>query len=205
MQAWAYYEHITLPRRFVGDGRSDGVQRRAEPGENVDKTELYSPFTTRPSNFIEWGIGIDLYFSTLRFVAILMLVAGLINLPNILFFGSTSYDPDPNGEKSNLLFSLRGSAICTSYDWVVCEDGMCPAGKYENNGLLGGSAALSFRGTTTDPITGDEIVLVFRNVCHSVKLVSGMVNWITLVFLIVVFTLLSYYLRAREVRFDEDK
>jgi hypothetical protein len=179
------------------------VQRRAEPGENVDRTELYSPFTTKPSSFIEWGIGIDLYFSTLKFMAAVMLVAGLINLPTILFFAGASYDP--SDEKSGLLFSLRGSAVCASYRWVVCEDGQCPEEKYEDSGPSRNDAAALYRGTSTDPITGEEVVLVWRNACHSVKLVSGMINWATLWFLVIVFLLHSFYLRAREVRFDEDK
>jgi hypothetical protein len=61
-QAWAYYEHITLPRHFVGENTAEHVMRLAEPGEKED-TELYSPIRTPQSSLIEWGIGLDLYFS----------------------------------------------------------------------------------------------------------------------------------------------
>jgi len=78
-KAWAYYEHVTLPRHFVGEGAADTVLRRAEPGEHMAETELYEPFNLKQSTLIEWGTGIDLYFilpdsSTSRVFSITLLI-----------------------------------------------------------------------------------------------------------------------------------
>ena len=84
-KAYAFYEHITLPRRIVSDSAASHVMKRAVPGES-QATELYSPFKTRSSTLIEWGVGVDLYFTTLFLMAMLLLIAGLIQQPNILFY-----------------------------------------------------------------------------------------------------------------------
>jgi hypothetical protein len=188
-QAYAYYEHITLPRRFVGDQQGGHVLRRAEPGENEALTELYSPLLTPSSSFIEWGVGIDLYFSTVRIMSMVLLVAGLINIPLIAYYRSSDYSANGQG---SLYFSLQGSAICTTLQWVVCSD--CQASSYGN-----GDEKDRFG------VAADGTTLVLRNDCDGANLAQGMVNLATFFFLSVVMALFSFYLTAREVRFDEDK
>jgi len=188
-KAYAYYEHVTLPRRFASDtNQADHIMRRAEPGE-TQPTELYSPFSTPASAFVEWGIGIDLYFSTLRIMAGVLFVAGAIHLPNLMY-----YRTDYNSEKTkqDMRWSLRGSAVCTTTEWVVCED--CTNNQWN-------TADEELRFATAE----DGTILVQRNDCDNELLPQGIVNIVGLVFLTVVFMILSYYLRAREVRFDEDK
>jgi len=53
--------------------------------------------------------------------------------------------------------------------------------------------------------TTNGTVLVQRNDCEGGRLPQGVVNLAALGFLTVIFLLLSIYLGAREVRFDEDK
>jgi hypothetical protein len=89
---------------------ANDVFRRAEPGES-GATELYSPFTTSSSSLIEWGVGVDLYFSSVFMLSMVMLVAGLMHLPNILFYKSEAYSP--NG-KDGISFTLATSAVCTT-------------------------------------------------------------------------------------------
>jgi hypothetical protein len=190
-KAYAYYEHVTLPRHFVGEQTADHVLRRSEPGE-TQPTELYSPLRTPSSSFIEWGIGVDLYFSTLRIMAVVLLGAGLIHLPNLLYYRSSSYSS--NG-KLNLPWSLKGSAICTSSEWVVC-DASCNTGQWRSDEEL---TRIAY---TQD---GTDVVLVQRNTCNGAQLTQGMLNWAVLFYLVFVLFILSMYLGAREVRFDEDK
>lgn len=188
-KAYAYYEHVTLPRHFVDD-TTDHILRRAEPGEAEAKTELYDPFRTPPSALIEWGIGIDLYFSSLRAMVVILFLAGLINLPNIFFYASSNYSP--NGQEGLGIFSLQGTAICTTFDWVVCSDCTPEAfGSTESQERYG--------------IAEDGTVLVQRNECDGGALEQGMVNWATFLFVSIAMALFSIYLRAREIRFDEDK
>lgn len=188
-KAYAYYEHITLPRRFVGEQTADHIQRRAEPGESMQPTELYNPFTTPSTSFIEWGIGIDLYFSTLKYMAGILFVCGLVHLPNIMFYRSTEYSP--NG-KEKVPWSLRGSAVCTTSEWVVCPT--CTVDQWDTEELRDRFA-----------VTQGNITLVKHNVCPGGEVSEGVVNLVVLIFLVGVIWLMSLYLDAREVRFDEDK
>ena len=78
--AWAYFEHVTLPRRFTGQQSADTRFRRAEPGEYEEDTELYDPFRTPQKAFVEWGVGIDLYFVSVMCFAFFMFVAACVNI-----------------------------------------------------------------------------------------------------------------------------
>ena len=53
-----------------------------------------------------------------------LFLAGLVSVPNILFYGSEEYS-GVEGHQSDLPFNLKGSAICTQTSWVVCDDGYC--------------------------------------------------------------------------------
>lgn len=163
---------------------------RAEPGESVLKTELYPAFTTPQSSLIEWGIGIDMYFSSIRLLGILLLLAGLIHLPNAFFYASDQYNP--GGRSTDMAFSLQGTAVCTSGEWVVCNESC--QGKWN-----------STNAESQRYLTDGDTILVFRNSCDGGQLQQGMVNWVALVFLLVTIAFSAYYLRAREIRFDEDK
>ena len=127
-KAWAYYEHITLARYFSDSTGNERKQTRAEPGEMDIPTELFNPFTTRESVLNEWGIGVGLYFSTLRVVALILVVVGIINVAGIYYY-ATSYSGE--GGQDGLMFSLVGSAVCTLGEWVVCED--CSPDELEYN------------------------------------------------------------------------
>jgi hypothetical protein len=91
-KAWAYYEHVALARYVVPEEYRDGTLRReklrtrslpyrifrqlcckgrkkytrAEPGEPHIPTVLYPPWLTPHAQLGDWGLGIGLYFSTLR-------------------------------------------------------------------------------------------------------------------------------------------
>jgi hypothetical protein len=45
----------------------------------------------------DFGLGVGLYFSTLRAMTVLMLLAGLMNIPNFLYFGSDEYSNSQEG------------------------------------------------------------------------------------------------------------
>jgi len=192
-KAWAFYEHYTLARYLVGeDGKALPGKPRAEPGEEKP-SELYNPFTTDESNLNEWGTGVALYFASLRVVAVILLVTGFINIANIYFYASDEY----SGGQHGVRFSLKGSAICTQGDWVVCTD--CTKDQWE-------SQEESDRfGIATDPITGDETTLVLQSACNGAQLAQGIVNWVSLVFLIISIWILSIYQKKRETLFDIGK
>jgi len=116
--AWAHYEHNILPRHTTGETDTEHVYRMAERGEYEEETELYPHLTLPQSALIEWGSGMDLYFISLWFFAITMFVCGCINIPSIIYFGSTAYNEGTEGAVSAL---KRSSAVCTNVDWYVLQ------------------------------------------------------------------------------------
>lgn len=50
-----------------------------------------------------------LYFSTLAGLVVICFVAGLINIPNIIYFAGKEYSNSQPG----LPFLMKGSAVCT--------------------------------------------------------------------------------------------
>jgi hypothetical protein len=110
-KAWAYFEHVALYRYLVPPGDQDKKKKnivvrmvrkfmkadkkleKAEPGENGQPTRLYDPIFTPHKQLGDFGLGIGLYFSTLRAITFLTLVAGLISIYNILYFSSEDYLP----------------------------------------------------------------------------------------------------------------
>jgi hypothetical protein len=150
-KAWAFFEHVTLPR-YVLPGQEEQMNSKkagnahynkekkkkkeeepkahrstmerivhifargerqltkAEPGERELATKLYSPITTPLSQMGDFGLGYGLYFSTLRYVAMLAFVAGILNLSSLLYFASDEYD---SNHQDGVTALLQGSAICT--------------------------------------------------------------------------------------------
>eukprot|EP00978_Attheya_sp_CCMP212_P011031 scaffold26928_cov46-Attheya_sp.AAC.1 len=147
-KAWAYFEHVTLPRHIVypKDEQPGREQKsmgrrivrklfykankkldRAEPGECHVPSKLYSPIFTPLKQMGDFGLGIGLYFTTLRALTILTLVAGLVNIPNLIYFQSDEYSDSQPG----VTIFLKGSAICTNTVWVPCPD--CNPDDFENS------------------------------------------------------------------------
>lgn len=194
---------MTLPRHFVGENTTDYTFRRAEPGEHQVDTELYDPFRTPQKAFVEWGAGVDLYFISVLFFTVFMFVAACINIPSMIFYINQDYNNgvDKNnatdaltGMVASLPFSLEASAICTNAQWVVCTD--CTYDDWRRD------PSRFARGVASD---GTPVTLVVRNTCQGTQFDNAFTNYATLLFAFVFIALTSLYLRARGVRFDEDK
>jgi hypothetical protein len=190
-KAYAYYEHFTLARHFT-QAAADHRLERAEPGEQED-TELYSPVWTPESQFVEFGIGVALYFSTLRVLAVILIIAGLIHLPNLLYYAGSVYS---NWQPGLRAATLKGTAICTLGEWVVCTT--CKWSQYNTF-----EERDRFANSTDD--AGNTTTLVLRNSCDRPGIAQGIVNYSGLVFLIACFLLFGLYQRKRERLFDESK
>ena len=135
-EGWAFYEHYTLARRRGGDAKG-AVPERVLPGTgNAGETasRLYKYWGTPESAFKDWGVGIALYFSTMRVFALALFVAGLCSLRNIIYFSTSDYrDPKAanDSETRGISWILRGSAICDVKEWVPCEVGYCDLAQME--------------------------------------------------------------------------
>lgn len=195
-KAWAYYEHITLARHFTGIQTADYAMERAEPGQVDDPdngitTELYSPWKTPESALNQWGLGVGSYFTTLRAMAFIMLVVGLINISNIYYY--SSFDYSQSRADTSLAKTLWGSTICTDKIWVACSNCNEPDWSEESERFA------------TPADTSLNVTFVKRNLCEGAQLSQGIVNWVSTVVLVILVGLLGKYLQLREVVFDEDK
>lgn len=141
---WWYYEHYTLPR-YVGvrhgnqqeqfrqnpsadgsssdnvDGTGQNLMVSAARGDHTTETYLYPVLSTAETDLADFGDDIGIYFFTLRMLSIIFFVAGLMSMPNILFFASTEWDPlQKYTERWRL---LETSAVCTDHSWRVRHEG----------------------------------------------------------------------------------
>lgn len=136
-----------------------------------------------------------MYFSSLAATCAIFLVAGGLNVANMLYYSSDSYR-DQNSVLS-VVNVLRYSAICTDREWVVCSEG-CD----ENKRWWDSIFASEYYGTAQDGDGGD-VVLINRTTCNPAEFPQGMINYGTLMLLIVLMSLYMYVLSKKEVRYDE--
>lgn len=132
----------------------------------------------------DFGLGIGLYFSTLRALTILTFLAGLLNIPNLIYYSSDEYS-DGQHEVPNL---IKGSAICTREVWVPCEG--CLAEDFEGHRWANTSSGLVF---------------ALRNACVGATFQQGMINYGTLLLVLVGILVLNRYQKKCEIAFDEDE
>jgi hypothetical protein len=172
-KGWAYFEHFTLPRRFAT--KTGGHHVRAPPGETKE-TKLYSAFRTPQSSLSDWGIGMGMYFSTLSSLTVIFFLAGILSIPNIVYYSSDQYDSNRQNNFS-LLKILKFSTICTSREWVKCDG--CDSNEWDN------IFTKSYYGTAEDPTTGENVTLINQTTCLPAQFTQGMWNLGVLFLLIV--------------------
>jgi hypothetical protein len=124
LSGWWYYERYTLARhegkstRNSDDNDNDGHDYyvSANRGELNKKTYLYPILDTSENDLADFGEGIGIYFYTLRVLSIIFFIAGLLSVPNILFFASAEWNPMQEFSKYRF---LQASAVCTNHEWKV--------------------------------------------------------------------------------------
>lgn len=203
-QGWAYFEHVILPRYIVDEdkekdaggsffhriGLLNSKLEKAEPGEKHVNTKLYDPFFTPLSQMGDFGLGFGLYFATLRAVGIVTFIAGLVSLPNILYFHSSEYS---NGQEG-VHWALMGSAVCTNLQYVPCEG--CTEDMFPND---------SYRFISLTNSDGTEQPFAIKNNCNGATIAVGVYSLATIAVLILGFFAINIYLDRAEVNFDEDE
>ncbi|KAL7538232.1 hypothetical protein ACHAXR_008380 [Thalassiosira sp. AJA248-18] len=163
----------------------------SEPGEDQYPTKLYSPLHTPVSQMGDFGLGIGLYFTALRSITLLSFIAGLINIPTMMYFASEEYSQGQEG----VGFALKGSAVCTVQEFVPCPT--CRVDDFADVPHRIATAASAYG--------GDDLIFVIKNYCDGAKLPLATVNFATLLFVIYGMVRINRYLNEQEVKFDEDE
>lgn len=163
----------------------------AERGEDSYPTKLYSPFWTPMNQMGDFGLGVGLYFSALRSIMILTFIAGIINIPNMMYFASERYSQGQEGV--HLL--IKGSAVCTVKEYVPC-----PTCKLEDF-----ADALHRIATAQSVYSDGDLIFVMKNWCDGAKLPLAFVNYATLLCIMYGLWRISRHSKAQEVKFDEDE
>jgi len=187
--AWAYFEHFVLPRHFAQseEGSKDKLQK-AEPGEASAETRLYNVWSTPEKDLADMGVGIGIYFFTLRCLAIVLLLAGLINIPNLMFYNSSYYNDDESG---GVPYVLQRSAICTDHHWAACPT--CSLEQWD------------YFPRTFDRYaeSADGHKFIKINTC-SFGYFLGLFTWISIVFVSVALYVVCFHIiKRKEVEYDE--
>jgi hypothetical protein len=132
------------------------------------------------------------------FVKVIMILAGLVNIPNFMYFSSPEYSDSQDG----VPYLLKGSAICTDTTWVPCPD--CRA--FDNSTARSNLPPERIAYVTVNTSGGaDALFFALRNDCNGANLEQGMVNYATLWFICAGVICLNVYLRYMEVKMDEDE
>ena len=205
-KAWIYFEHTAMPRYLYVEkdapnekkslltrivrkfSKADKQLTRAEPGEDGQPTRLYHPLWTPHKQLGDFGLGIGLYFSTIRALTVLVFILGIIHIPNFMHFSGPDYSD--NQEGVDLL--LKGSAVCTDTKWVACPT--CNETQFKRFGY----------NFVREPETDNAYVLT-NNCDNGVTLVTGFVNYAGLWYTVLAALYLCYYLKNMEVAYDEDE
>jgi hypothetical protein len=179
-KAWAYWEHVTLARRFQGNAESHGEYVRAPVGEKKECTELYPILQTPVKELMGFGVSVRMYFTTLLTLSVFLMIAGVLNLPLAWYFWNYAED----GHKDGIPNSVRPSAICDDAEWVQCED--CYQYDFPAYRLDGGK--------------------VLINTCNFDDwLIPGLFSYLASILLIVLFGITYFWLqRKAEIVFDEE-
>lgn len=165
----------------------------------MDEIVSLQLFRSRPQ-LGDFGLGVGLYFSILRYVSLLTLICGLISIGNMQFFDSDHYLPE--SYRFNLPLSLRGSATCPKTSWVPCATCECVSeGIRMTAEELKASPYLPMGRCKIE----SNVTYALRNECGEIPLRVGLTHLATvIVFLVALFSLGKFI--AHETKyFDEDE
>lgn len=106
----------------------------------------------------DFGISWGMYFSSLLYTAILMFLAGLMNIPNMIYFASNEYSDSQEG----VSWYLKGSAVCAQYEFVPCPS--CDEEQFKN---------ADYRFTTAFNEMGEPLNFAIKSNCDGAKFRVG--------------------------------
>ena len=160
---------------------------KSEQGESSKPTRLYSFWKTSDNDLADFGVGVSMYFHTLKVLVLILLFSGLLSVPNIEYFSSYAYSFGGQNETHIL---LKGSALCANQIWEPCPN--CTESQWD------------YVPTAYDRFARSDNGLTFIKVNHcAIGLREGVVNYTTIWFIIISFIIMGRFHSRREIEFDE--
>jgi len=209
--AWENFEHIGLPRCFKKErmggstvvnresiglhkmmkngGSGGGKYDRAEPGATSKPTRLYPVWSTPLVDMGDFGIGVGLYFSALQYFAITAFLAGVINIPAMIYLNGDEYSPTDREGDLEMLMSL--SAVCTEWNWHPC-----PSCTNDPHAISEADLAV---GEASD---GSPLTFIRVNDCQ-LSTLFGVSAYVSLLFIGVAIYSINSFQMEKAVKFDE--
>ena len=191
-KAWAFFEHSTLARYYTQKGADDDEDHfvKAEPGERKQPTKLYPVLSTPETDLADFGIGVGVYFYTLRMLSFIMLVAGILSIPNLWYYGGDDYN---SGHEFGYQ-ALKYSAVCTDQSWRPCPN--CTLSQWDYFPTTFSRYAEAMISTT-----GEKLTFIRTNNC-SISKSAGIVAYVAMLFVCFAMYLLTKVSKRKEEDFD---
>jgi len=226
-KGWSHFENAVLPRRFYDyegidtDPANDDTKmrmslgkpsvkkavrrsfdqfERAPPGRSARPTALY-PLSTPEKELADFGIGVGMYFATLRGLILICLLAGIIHIPLVVHFSSTEYGGDIYADDTikryGMAYPLKYSAYCSKSSWVPCTN----CGEHDGQWIF---SKAFYRNTTNVETRASGYIFVKHNQCTPdfEKFGSYSVAAILVIFLVFIFV--GKVQEKIEIQFDEN-
>lgn len=189
-KAWDYFEYQCLPRRFTyiedqGEGRKYVL---ASQGEE-DPTKLYPVIDTPIGDMADFGMGVGLYFQTVRFFGIVCFIAGCISIPMMRYYASDTYSPGSDGGEGWEAYTNSFSAVCADQKFKPCPD--CP--KEGDPNFIEGRM-----------IEEDDLMYILTNRCEMSN-VFGYYASAALIFVLLSSYVFIYMQRRYRIELDESE
>lgn len=191
-EAWSHFERVTLPRHFCDllSMKSGEGFEKAGIGENGRATKLYPVWGTPLQELADFGLGVGMYFATLKILVIILLIGGVINSAAFMYYRSEEYTAILSDEEDNRSLILQATAVCPNTEYVPCPD--CLKEDWDKD-----------EDRYVDIFSG--FILVQKNVCDNLSLTHGFTSLASIVFVIVAMVVLGKYNKLVEKRFDENE
>lgn len=124
--------------------------------------------------------------------AVILFILSIINLPTFIFFVDPDRDKESTAQRKSDSVSLQASAVCLRKEWVVCLD--CSAGDFDGGHLEQKRFGVAHDGT----------ILALRNSCDGISMQSGLLGYVSILLLTLIWLLASCYWQSREEGMREE-
>lgn len=231
LKAWDFYEKHVLYRYIENDDNEDDdeevindkevfnlckgkkPQRKArETKDSMDEAQdskMYTLWGTHEEDFGAWGIGIYVYFYTLKYIILMFLMLILFAYPVQLYYGSDYYNGGQSSETQldmleNTFDYYVPTAICTNREFVICTDCSLEQWKRDKDSFGTLTSPLIDSELSDTSLLSNDITLVQKNKCNGPSYQGSIFNFLSLISVFVVMSVIIYQIRKKAIERDEE-